>query len=151
MLDGEIDNRDSTGGHLPYVPNGVFVAPERDEDAVVVGGGRQAAKPVVDGQHPVVVFCEPRDAADPQIADRRNHHQDPFSFHVRKDTISPFSRQDGLFHFRIDKTASTSDEQMDIFRLNVRSFCLSLVIKSAIRKDNYSVQSIPALAIVIIS
>ena len=64
MLEGEIDNRDSTGCHFPYVPSGVFVAPERDEHSVVIGGGRQSAKPVVDGQYPVVVFCEPRHAAD---------------------------------------------------------------------------------------
>ena len=67
------------------IPGLHSICPQRDEDAVVVRGRRQTAESVVDGQYPAVVLGETRHAADPEIADRRNHYQHPFSVHAHGD------------------------------------------------------------------
>ena len=58
MLDREIDGGNALLRHPPDERQGLPVGPQRDEDAVVVRGRRQATEPVVDGQYPAVVLGE---------------------------------------------------------------------------------------------
>ena len=99
MLNREIDGGDALLRHPLDERQRLLVGPQRDEDAVVVRGRRQAAEPVVDGQHPAVVLGETRYAADPEIADRRDHNEHLFPLHGGKGIISTFRRQDELFCF----------------------------------------------------